>query len=68
MPAAEYADEYADEYGGGEEGEGEGEDDEDWEEREERMLAAREERDLLAALQLSLAEAHEAGGGAADDE
>ena len=66
--AAEYADEYADEYGGGEEGEGEGEDDEDWEEREERMLAAREERDLLAALQLSLAEAHEAGGGADDDE
>ena len=60
--------EYADEYGGGEEGEGEGEDDEDWEEREERMLAAREERDLLAALQLSLAEAHEAGGGADDDE
>ena len=52
----------------GEEGEGEGEDDEDWEEREERMLAAREERDLLAALQLSLAEAHEAGGGADDDE
>ena len=39
-----------------------------WEEREERMLAAREERDLLAALQLSLAEAHEAGGGADDDE
>ena len=65
--AAEYADEYADEYGGGEEGEGEGEDDEDWEEREERMLAAREERDLLAALQLSLAEAHEAGGGADDE-
>ena len=66
--AAEYADEYADEYGGGEEGEGEGEDDEDWEEREERMLAAREERDLLAALQLSLAEAHEAGGGADEEE